>query len=363
MAKIRVMVVEDSVVMRRLIADIINRDPELEAVGVAQDGRVALGKMQKLNPDVVTLDVEMPVLDGLGTLRVLRKDYPDLPVIMFSTVTQRCAAATLEALAIGACDYVTKPSKVANLSQAIEQVERELIPKLKHFAKRSRSHAGDALAGPGAVAPRPTTRPGRPQPVRALIIGASTGGPAALTRLLAELPRDLHMPVLIVQHMPPTFTKLLAERLNVTSALPVVEGANDMPVEPGRVYIAPGDFHMIVARQGTELRLKTLQTPPENFCRPAVDVLFRSAADTFGGECLAVVLTGMGSDGLRGAELIRERGGCVLAQDRASSVVWGMPGAVVTAGQADGVAPLERMAMEITLRIRSRSDAARREVA
>lgn len=344
MGKIRVLVVEDSVVMRRLITDALGDDPDLEVVGTAADGKIAIAKLPQLNPDVVTMDVEMPVMDGLAALKALRKTHERLPVIMFSTLTERAAAATLDALALGASDYVTKPSKVSGAREAIEKVKADLVPRIKLFARRE-------ARAPAPAAPQ-TFRPSRWQGApgtapAALVVGASTGGPNALTTFLTGLGSNFPLPVLIVQHMPPTFTRMLAERLEKVTGFTSREARpGDAPV-PGLALVAPGDHHMTVKRVGTEVRVSLNQGPPENSCRPAVDVLFRSAASVWGASTLAVVLTGMGNDGGRGAESIHEAGGRCVVQDEATSVVWGMPAAVVRLGAADATLPLEQIAPHI----------------
>ena len=351
MAKIRVLVVDDAVVVRRIVTEVLSSDPDIEVVGTAANGRLALQKLAGLQPDLVTLDIEMPELDGLGTLVELRKSHPRLPVIMFSTLTERGASATLEALARGASDYVTKPANVGSVTLAQERVREDLVPKIKALCGRVVLAPRPAPAAPRAPAPPVVApRPALPQRVDLLAIGVSTGGPNALAAIIPALPADFPLPVVIVQHMPPVFTRFLAERLASTSRLAVREGEEGGVVEPGVVWVAPGSSHMVLTREGEALRLRLTQDPPENSCRPAVDPLFRSAAALVGSRTLALVLTGMGQDGLRGAEEIRKAGGVVLAQDEASSVVWGMPGAVVGAGLADTVLPLERLAAELTQR-------------
>lgn len=364
MPKIRVLVVDDSVVMRRMISDVLERDPQLEVVGVAANGRIALQKIPQVNPDLLTLDVEMPELDGVTTVRELRKTYPRLPVIMFSTLTLRGAETTLDALSAGANDYVTKPANLGSVTEGLQRLEGELIPRIK-------AHCRHLL--PAEQPPLPPVLPVRTPPpgtaatipkhslavpaarVAALCIGTSTGGPNALADVFTALrSQPLRLPILVVQHMPPLFTKMLAERLAAISGLPFHEGEDGQTVEPGHAYLAPGGKHMIVRREGTQVRVRLNEEPPENSCRPAVDVLFRSAVETYGAGVLGVIMTGMGQDGLRGCQLIREHGGRVLAQDEATSVVWGMPSYVVHAGLAEAVLPLPQLAPGILQRIQTR---------
>jgi two-component system chemotaxis response regulator CheB len=360
MPKIRVLVVDDAAVFRRLLAEELNNDPGLEVVGTAPNGRIALAKMPQLSPDVVILDVEMPEMDGLATLAELRKTYPRLPVIMFSALTVRGAEATLDALSLGATDYFPKPVDVGSLDGSLEVIREQLIPQIKALC----ASAHRQTATPIGTQPAPILAAGAPAgvqlpppsgirraPVQVVAIGASTGGPNALTEVFARLPADFPVPIVIVQHMPPMFTRLLAERLAAKFPLRVHEGAAGSVLQPGHAWIAPGDHHMIVVREGTQVRLLLNQDPPENSCRPAVDVLLRSVAKTFGAHSLAAILTGMGQDGLRGCEAIREAGGQVLAQDEATSVVWGMPGYVARAGLAHRVLPLSLLAEEIVRRV------------
>jgi two-component system, chemotaxis family, protein-glutamate methylesterase/glutaminase len=354
MRKIRILVVDDSVVIRRMVTDALAADPALEVAGSAANGRIALSKIPQVNPDLITLDIEMPEMDGLEALRELRKTYTKLPVIMFSTLTERGASATLDALALGANDYVTKPSNVGSATAALERIREQLIPKIKaHCPLISPSGLKPAAALPKSpAAPRAkldTRGPGAP--VEIVAIGVSTGGPNALAEVIPQLPASLPVPVVIVQHMPPIFTKLLAERLSSKSQIRVEEGQPGQTLEPGRAWVAPGDFHMAVERGKAGVHLITHRQPPENSCRPAVDVLFRSVAEVYGPRALGVVMTGMGQDGLRGSERIREAGGQVLAQDEATSVVWGMPGFVAQAGLAEKVLPLNQIASEIVLRV------------
>jgi two-component system chemotaxis response regulator CheB len=351
MPKIRILVVDDAVVMRKLITECLGRDPDLEVVGVAANGNIALQKIPQVNPDLITLDLEMPEMDGQTTLREIRKIYPRLCVIIFSTLSQRGAAATLEALSLGANDYVTKPANVGGVTEAIERLETELIPKIKVHCRRLLTGAALAPKSAAAVVPR-MAGVGLAAPIDVVCIGTSTGGPNALAEVFGALPGDLPVPVVMVQHMPPMFTTMLAERLSARSAWRCHEGAEGQIIENGQAYLAPGGWHMEVVRAGFKTRLHFHDGPAENSCRPAVDVLFRSVAAAYGRGVLSVVMTGMGQDGLRGCEVIREQGGRVLAQDEASSVVWGMPGQVAQAGLADKVLPLNQIAREIAQQVR-----------
>jgi len=351
MSKIRVLIVDDSTLVRRFLTEAISNHPALEVVGTAAHGALAVQKVAQLNPQVVTMDVEMPEMSGLQALAALRQTNPTLPIIMVSSLTERGAATTLEALSLGATDYATKPSSLSGTgSVQKEDFLRDLLLKIVTLG----------TARPTGQ-PRPAVAPlARPRPVRAdgralrridvVAIGISTGGPNALVELISALPGDLPVPIVIVQHMPPLFTRLLAERLNAKAALRVKEGAAGDDVVAGQVFIAPGDHHMVVERVGLRDHIALNQGPLENSCRPAVDVLFRSVSDVFGPAALSVVMTGMGQDGMRGCEVIRENGGYVLAQDEKSSVVWGMPGAVVDAGLADEVLPLNQLAEAVVRR-------------
>lgn len=345
MPKIRVLVVDDAVVMRRLLTEALARDPDIEVVGVAAHGGIALARIPQLNPDVVTLDVEMPEMDGLATVRAIRKTWPHLPVIMFSTLTERGAVQTLDALAAGATDYVTKPANVGSIGLSLQRLDEELAPKIKLHARHLLPPAPVARA----ASPPATFRlaPSASVPPEIIALGTSTGGPNALATVFTALPAPLPVPVVIVQHMPVLFTRMLAERLDKLGGTRFHEGAEGDRVEPGHAYIAPGGHHMEVAPGPGGLRLRLHDQPPENSCRPAVDVLFRSVAAACGGRTLGIILTGMGQDGLNGCRHLRERGAAILAQDEKSSVVWGMPGAVAAAGLADRILPLAEFAQEI----------------
>jgi len=352
MPKLRVLIVDDSVVIRRLVSDIITGDPDLEVAGVAANGRIALDRIPQVNPDIITLDVEMPEMDGLQMLRELRKTHPRLPVIMFSTLTERGGVTTLDALSLGASDYVTKPANVGRVGEGMARVRDDLIPKIKALCGRAAT-VGAKPAKPAVARPTFVPRPLVHVPaarVEILAIGTSTGGPNALADLLPGLPGDFPVPVVIVQHMPPIFTKLLADRLAARVALEIAEGSAGDVLRSGKIWIAPGDYHMGLERTPTGARVKLNQDPPENSCRPAVDALFRSVVQVYGAGTLGVILTGMGQDGFRGCEYIREAGGQILVQDEVSSVVWGMPGFVARAGLADKELPLNQIAGEIVRR-------------
>jgi two-component system chemotaxis response regulator CheB len=351
---VRVLVVDDSVVVRRLVTRVLDEDDGIEVVGAAANGRIALAKIAQLQPDVVTLDIEMPELDGLATLAELRPRWPRLPVIMFSTLTERGAEATLEALALGASDYVTKPSGQPNAGEAMAAVRAELLPRIRALHSRRHPSPAPSPSPPrAAAAPPPVRPPVRPANTRidVVVIGVSTGGPNALAELLPALPATFPVPLVIVQHMPPVFTRLLATRLDSRCALDVIEAEGGEILARGRVHIAAGGRHLALLRQGTSVVAVANDDPPEHSCRPAVDVLFRSVASLYGSSALAVVLTGMGQDGLRGAEAIKVAGGQILAQDEASSVVWGMPGFVARAELAEAVLPLDALAAEISRRV------------
>lgn len=356
MRKIRVLVVDDSVVVRKIVTDSLSVDPEIDVVGVAANGKIALAKIPQLNPDILTLDIEMPEMDGLETLVEVRKIYPKLPIIMFSTLTERGGAKTLEALSLGATDYVTKPANVGSVSIAMQRVRDELVPKIKTFCSEKAGLELSPKAKPAPVSKAkptiikpftPKVAPSSNTKIDIVAIGVSTGGPNALAELFPVFPEDFPVPIVIVQHMPPFFTKLLAERLSSKSNIVVEEGIAGQVLAPGKAWIAPGDFHMVLGKNGTAFKTQTNQGPPENSCRPAVDVLFRSVASHFGPRALSVILTGMGQDGLIGCEHIKDAGGRVIVQDENTSVVWGMPGFVAKAGLAEKVLPLNQIGQEI----------------
>jgi two-component system chemotaxis response regulator CheB len=353
MPPIRVLVVDDSVVIRKVLCDVLASDAAIEVAGTASDGRIALAKIQQLNPDLVTLDVEMPNLSGLQTIAEIRKLHPKLPIIMFSTVTERGATTTLDALALGATDYVTKPGNTGSLEVTMARIKQDLLPKIKALCGRRLADIVGAKTPPKRII-APALRVSRTVArVDILAIGTSTGGPNALAEVLPAIAQDFPVPIVIVQHMPPVFTRMLADRLNTQSRIRVHEGQPGQTLAPGHAWIAPGDHHMIVERRGGSVQIAVNQAPPENSCRPAVDVLFRSVAAVFGPNTLAVVLTGMGSDGVLGSQIVRQRGGHIYVQDEATSVVWGMPGQTVSAGWADNIFPLQSMAAEVDRHVRA----------
>lgn len=337
--RVRVLHIDDSAVMRSLLRMVLEPQPSIEIAATASTGQDGLAAFDRIHPDLVLLDIEMPGMNGLEVLSTIRRSNRRVPVIMCSTLTSRGARITIEALVRGATDYVTKPGAQHGLREGVATLSRDLLPKIfALFPPESR------LPAPATPESRPALPPPSSYPPRIVVIGVSTGGPAALEVLLPKIPAGFPLPILIVQHMPRLFTSLLAERLNSLCPLSVREAAPDNSAQPGVIDIARGDFHLELTR---EFRLRLNQNPPENFCRPSVDVLFRSAAAVCSGRVLGLILTGMGSDGLQGSRAIRSAGGTILAQDGPTSVVWGMPGAVANAGLANRILPLEAMPAEI----------------
>lgn len=360
----RVLLCDDSSVMRRLIKTALQTDPNVKVIGEAKHGKDACDQAATIKPDVIIMDVEMPVMDGIDAVRTLRKRRMEIPVIMFSSLTSRGAEATLDAIEAGASDFATKPVAAGHIDDAIRHVQNDLIPKVHHWGRRPRRVFNPPATKPPVAAGRavPTTpaqnrplqnRSEQKRPARktgtaaAIAIAVSTGGPHALSRIIGQLPVNLNASVLIAQHMPPVFTGLLAERLAAQKGHQVKEATEGDVVEPGTILIAPGDFHMTVERDSTLVRARLGQGVPENSCRPSADPLFRSVAAVYGRNCLGVVLTGMGSDGVNGAAVLSQTGAKIIAQDKETSVVWGMPGNVVDRGLADRVLPLEQIADEL----------------
>jgi two-component system chemotaxis response regulator CheB len=399
--KIRVLVVDDSMVFRRVVSEILATEPDLDVQPPAASAALALARIESSPVDVIVLDVEMPEMSGLELLKKIRTRQPAPVVIMFSSSTQKAAATTLDALSLGASDYVAKPAGTGSAAASIESVRAQLLPKIRALGRRPHARPSPGLGQGGVFHPLEKPTPGGvrapqgAQPVGSgsaasavtqqrrhgeravgsfvplsapvapltagarrpastpeiLAIGASTGGPNALSSLLRQLPPALSVPIVIVQHMPPVFTKLLADRLTATTLIEIDEAVDGQVLVPGRGYLAPGDQHMVVRRHGTQLTLSLNMDPPEHSCRPAVDVLFRSIAIACGAHTVAVILTGMGQDGFVGCQALKASGAQILAQDEASSVVWGMPGFVARAGIADAVLPLEDLPGEIARRL------------
>ena len=338
---IRVLVVDDSASVRSIVTRTLSQDASIEVVGTAANGAIGLAKMAHLNPHLITLDIEMPEMNGLDMLKKVRERHPDVIVIMISTLTSLGATATLDALMFGANDYVTKPASSGSLEQSIDALRAELIPKIRQFF-RSIDPRPVQLAVSDSQVPKPRAS-GEGWERSILVIGASTGGPNALSKVIPMFPSSFSHPILIVQHMPPIFTRLLADRLQSLTPLCVEEATQGCTVDAGKVLIAPGGFHMRVKKAGQRNVVVLDQSDPRNSCRPSVDVLFESVNEVYGGSTIAAVLTGMGQDGFRGAEVLKASGAHIVAQDEESSVVWGMPGFIVKAGLADAVSPLDSM--------------------
>jgi two-component system, chemotaxis family, protein-glutamate methylesterase/glutaminase len=354
------MVVDDSAVIRGLISRWIGAEPDMVVAASLRTGLEAVNQLERIKPDVAVMDIEMPELDGISALPQMLAKKRDLIVIMASTLTRRNAEISFKALSLGASDYIPKPESTREPAAA-DIFHHDLIQKIRSFGAKLRRAApvSPPLAPPLALthAPRPATaashaplarRAFGSHAPRVLLIGSSTGGPQALMSLVTELgPVIDRFPVLITQHMPPTFTTILAEHLARSSRRPAHEAIDGETVKPGQIYLAPGGRHMRVARHGADVAIALDNGPPVNFCKPAVDPLFTSAIDIWQGGTLAVVLTGMGSDGMRGGKDIVAAGGSVIAQDEASSVVWGMPGAVANAGICAAILPLNQIAPKL----------------
>lgn len=385
---LRVLVADDAILFRRVISDALASLPEVEVVGSAPNGKIAIQRIRDLKPDLLTLDLEMPDMDGLAVLAAIREARDPVSVIVVSALTHRGGQLTLRALEMGAFDFITKPEAVGP-AESLAAVRRELAPRIRAVAHRRavRQMLQPSLSPPGVSPAPPPPRPpaGTPGPTQPppastasasselegiagrmtrlatttlrpelILIGVSTGGPQALTRLLPQLPGDLDVPVLIVQHMPPVFTQSLADSLAARCSLRVREASHNETIEPRTVYIAPGGRHMRVAPGPAGRRiLQITDDPPENNCRPAVDYLFRSVASHLPGRAMAVILTGMGNDGTLGLRLLKRHGCFTIAQDEASCVVYGMPRAAAEAGVVDVVMPLDSIAARITSYVRA----------
>lgn len=373
---IRVMVVDDSAVIRGLITRALEADPDIQVVATVGNGQLAIGQLGRTDVDVIVLDIEMPVMDGITALPKLIEVAPDVKIIMASTLTQRNAQVSLEALQKGAADYIPKPTSTGEINGSAD-FKRDLIDKVKALGRSRRDRRDrNRAAGVPETRPQPTaltraanasaasaaagmrsslltpTSPIRTRPAsrtlpQVVAIGSSTGGPQALFTVLAALPSAMRLPICITQHMPATFTTILAEHIARMAKRPCAEGVDGEKLEPGRIYLAPGDNHMKIEVQNGHKVIRLTKEPPENFCRPAVDPMFRSLSAAFGAAVLGVVLTGMGSDGAKGGKVLVEAGGTVIVQDEATSVVWGMPGATANLGITSAVLPIDKIAPEI----------------
>ncbi len=353
----RVMVVDDSAVIRGILTRSLEADHSIKVVASVGNGEVALKSLERRDVEVIILDIEMPVMDGLTALPKLLAAQPGVKVVMASALTRKNAEVSLRALQMGAADYVTKPSSKSELTSA-DTFQRELIEKVKALAGATRSGGHKSSpkqhAPTGSVAPQKTPAgvyAGRDIKLRGaplvspriIAIGSSTGGPQALLEVLVDITASVKLPILITQHMPATFTTLLAEHIGRATGVPTGEAVDGQRIESGHVYLAPGDYHMVVESGADGEHIRLNQDPPENFCRPAVDPMLRSLATIYRAGLLTIILTGMGSDGQKGAAQVVENGGAVIAQDEATSVVWGMPGAVATTGLCSAVLPLKEI--------------------
>jgi two-component system, chemotaxis family, protein-glutamate methylesterase/glutaminase len=349
---IRVMIVDDSVVFRGLVARWVGDETDMAVVATHRNGFEAVENLTRANPDIVVLDIEMPVLDGLATLPLLFAKKPEIVVLIASTLTRRNAEVGMKALTLGAADYLQKPesNREASTSPAFR---RDIIAKIRQLGRRSPKSAARIAPKPvvpvaEVAEPQISLRPFSQHKPRALLVGSSTGGPQALQTLMRGLAPVLHLvPVMITQHMPPTFTTILAEHIARASGRPAHEAANGERIVPGTIYVAPGGKHLLVERRGDHLEAVLDDSAPVHFCKPAVDPMFASAANVFGNGTLALILTGMGVDGSEGAAQIAAAGGSVIAQDEATSVVWGMPGTAAEAGVCSAVLPVGEIAPQV----------------
>ena len=348
---IGVLICDDSATIRGILSATLGGDPDLKIVGTAVNGEACLAAIPSAKPDLVLLDVEMPVMDGITTLREIRRRFGKLPVVMFSSLTERGAKATVDALLAGANDYVAKPAGLG-ATEVADRIRTDVIGRIKSLVPRGNA-GGRGASRPAGVAAVPP-RPARQDRIQGVVIAVSTGGPTALAEVLPAFVPDARVPTLVVQHMPAFFTAHLAERLAKTAGLPVREATDGELVRAGEVLLAPGGRHLELVGDAVQPRVRLTDAPPENSCRPAADVLFRTAARIWGAGTLGVVLTGMGRDGLAGSREIVAAGGSVIAQDEFSSVVWGMPGEVVRAGLADAVLPVSQVGVEVALRLKRR---------
>lgn len=358
----KILVVDDSNLYRQILCDILSDIPNAEVVGTAENGKIALDKVDILKPDLITLDVDMPVMDGLETLKQLKSKIPQLHVIMVSSLTISGAETTIQALELGAFDFVTKPFDV-DIQESRKNLNRQLVPKINVLITKQaigsiqniKKTESELLNNNVIRSSIPETNESKIcklkicEPIKIVVIGISTGGPNALKVVIPKLPKNLDVPVLIVQHMPETFTTSLADFLNNKSKITVQEAKTGQIIEPGKVYIAPGGKQMKIRRANEDnaFLISITDDPPENYCQPSVDYLFRSVAKYYGNHALGIIMTGMGQDGLLGSKLMKRKGSIIIAQDEASCVVFGMPKQAIDAGIVDAVLPLEQIAEQI----------------
>lgn len=353
------MLCDDSGTMRRLIKKSIELDPGIKVVAEAKNGKECIAQLPRVKPDTVILDVEMPVMDGIDTVKGIRKIEKSLPVIMFSSLTSRGAEATFDAMQAGANSFATKPQSTGHVDGAFKQVRESLVPLIKSLTRRKPVKRAGIISAAApkkekyataiSVSPAKTETSSVRLPSRTdvIAIGVSTGGPDALEHVLSQLPRNFRKPVVITQHMPAVFTKMLAQRLSEKTGLNVCEAEQGQALEPDQILIAPGDFHLEFQRKGTAVVVSLSKDAPENSCRPAVDPMFRSVAKIYGQRALGIILTGMGRDGTDGARALKNAGAQVFVQDESTSTVWGMPRKVFEAGLADRVLPLDEIGKTI----------------
>ncbi len=354
MKNLKVVVIDDSVLYRKLVTDSLKAFPNVEVVSTAHNGKVGIDKIKQFKPDFVTLDVEMPVMNGIETLKEIEKQKLNVRVIMISTLTAEGAKVTIDALAAGAFDFLKKPTG-KGFEENKKLLSKQLIPIVRTLAIKS-SFTMSAIKRPTSISRTRDTTVTTRRPIsvrkstlspRIIALGISTGGPNALNKLIPKLPKDLKVPIVLVQHMPPIFTKALADSLDKKSQVTVVEGANGMKLENGTVYIAPGGKQMKIEKCGMATVIKITDAPPENNCKPSADYLFRSVSEVYKGATLGVIMTGMGNDGTKGLQVMKEHGIKVIGQDKESCVVFGMPMEAIKAGVVDVVLPLDKIASEI----------------
>ncbi len=351
---IKVLIVDDTVVYRKIVKDILTGNSDIEIVGTASDGELALRKIKELNPDLLTLDLEMPNLDGLGVLKQIKEQNLPVGAIMISSLTKDGAQATIRALKLGAFDFVAKPVG-SSVEESVAILKNDLLSKIRAY-KQSLIGQSVHIDIPKAADKRKTQLPefaiksqNMPENVPEIVcIGISTGGPQSLGYVLPRIPKDFPLPILIVQHMPPKFTKSLAEDLNNRSRVTIKEAEDSELIKPGYVYIAPGGQHMKVKKIMANTHIQITDDPPENNCKPSVDYLFRSVSMTFGGNAIAVIMTGMGNDGTLGCRLLKRKGATIIAQNQETCVVYGMPKGPIEEGLADAIVPLEEIADKLS---------------